>query len=108
MNTTSWKEVVLVFLLAASCSTETTVTPGAPCGGISGARCPQGMFCDFEPNNCGAGDAAGICMPMPQLCPAECSRACGCDGKVYCNLCNAHGYGVDDSDDRSCLDGGRD
>jgi hypothetical protein len=64
------------------------------------------MFCDFEPNSCGAGDMGGTCRPLPQICLDDCPMVCGCDGKFYCNACNAHAHGVDDSSNTSCFDGG--
>jgi hypothetical protein len=74
------------------------------CGGLRGATCGAGMFCDFEPAAiCGAADATGICRPRPQVCPADCPGVCGCDGKFYCSACVAQSMGFDDSPDKSCL-----
>lgn len=68
------------------------------CGGIAGAVCPTSMFCNFpDEAQCGAGDQMGVCQPRPQGCTAECTGACGCDGRVYCNACIAHSFGIDDS-----------
>jgi hypothetical protein len=75
------------------------------CGGLRGAICPRGFFCDFAPNaSCGAADQTGICQPVPTgACLADCPGVCGCDGKFYCNACGAHTAGTDDSSDRSCI-----
>jgi hypothetical protein len=82
---------------------------GTVCGGLLGAECPSGTFCDYPPNAmCGAADQTGVCSPIPTgACPADCPGVCGCDGRFYCSVCVAHMAGVDDSTDVSCLrDGG--
>jgi len=74
------------------------------CGGIAGAVCPAGMFCDFGAlAQCGAADQTGLCQPRPQVCTTDCPGVCGCDGRFYCNACLAHSAGTDDSNKGDCI-----
>ena len=78
------------------------------CGGLAGFTCESDAWCDY-PNGavCGATDATGTCRPRPFACTEDCPGVCACDGKFYCNECNAQQAGQDISDDRSCRgDGG--
>jgi hypothetical protein len=73
------------------------------CGGITGAQCPSGMFCDFA-GGCGQGDVLGNCQPMPTACEQDCVQVCGCDARSYCNACIAHMAGVDEASNMTCDD----
>jgi hypothetical protein len=53
------------------------------------------MYCEYPGNVCGDGDITGTCTPRPQLCNKDCPGACGCDGKFYCNVCEAQRAGTD-------------
>lgn len=82
---------------------------GAVCGGIAGSTCAENEWCDFDAAHgapaCGTADAQGICRPRPEVCPLDCPGACGCDGRFYCNACEAHAAGTDDTgDSRPCLE----
>jgi len=82
---------------------------GPNCGGFAGRRCPDpnATFCDYdEQMACGEGDATGVCTPRPTICSRDCPGTCGCDGKFYCNACEAHRAGADDSPMGSCSDAG--
>ncbi|MEP7122106.1 MAG: hypothetical protein ABJE95_14400 [Byssovorax sp.] len=69
---------------------------GAFCGGKAGIKCGPNQFCAFAPaGTCGNADGGGACTPSPGACTADCPGACGCDGKFYCNACDAHAAGVD-------------
>jgi hypothetical protein len=71
---------------------------GPACGGFAGLRCPSPdtMFCDYaDEAACGVGDATGVCTPRPDACTKDCPGACGCDGKSYCNACEANRAGTD-------------
>ena len=68
------------------------------CGGIASLRCtdPNTTFCDYpDQMACGAGDATGVCTPRPDSCSKDCPGVCGCDGKRYCNACEANRAGID-------------
>jgi hypothetical protein len=57
--------------------------------------CPDGRFCNYPDNQCGAGGGKGVCELLPQHCYAmEASSVCGCDGKWYQNFCYAYQAGV--------------
>lgn len=75
---------------------------GTVCGGKTGAQCSSTEYCDFE-GHCGATDQTGLCQPRPQNCPDNCPGVCGCDGKFYCNACDAASLGVDVSKEKNCL-----
>jgi hypothetical protein len=73
---------------------------GAACGGVAGAKCGAGLYCDFgdgqalKPSSCGHADHPGQCAKIPQICTDEVKWVCGCDGKRYSNACEAHRKGV--------------
>ncbi|MCC6558685.1 MAG: hypothetical protein IT372_37595 [Polyangiaceae bacterium] len=68
---------------------------GNECGGIGGIPCAADEYCDYGDNSCGADDGLGVCKPRPQGCPDVYMPACGCDGTVYGNECDANGAGSD-------------
>ena len=82
---------------------------GTPCGGFSGRSCGDNpAYCDFpDEHRCGQADGAGVCRARPDVCIADCPGVCGCDGKFYCNACEAHLAGVDDVSDGHCMNGSR-
>lgn len=71
------------------------------CGGVTGAMCAPDEWCDF--GGCAEiPDQSGVCMPRPQTCPQDCTGACGCDGLLYCNACEAAAHGVNVSGQLNC------
>jgi len=65
------------------------------CGGLTGAACDAGEYCNFAPGaQCGAADQTGTCAPIPQVCTLEYNPVCGCDDMTYGNACEAASNGV--------------
>lgn len=68
--------------------------------------CKSSEFCDFS-DVCGV-TKTGYCTAKPTTCDTSCPGVCGCDGKSYCNECEAHKVGVDvDPSSSKCGDGGQ-
>ncbi len=75
-----------------------TAVPSRACGSDQGP-CPAGWFCYFTPAEiCSAGDAPGVCQPVPTTCPpiTETDPTCACNGVTYDSPClaNMAGQGV--------------
>jgi hypothetical protein len=65
------------------------------CGGLLGADCPKGQYCNFALDaQCGAADQTGVCAAIPEVCYELYAPVCGCDDKTYPNDCYAAAAGV--------------
>jgi hypothetical protein len=88
MRTIALIGAILVLTLPAGSANAAKV--GQKCGGRAG-NCDQGLWCDALPGKCGAADASGKCIkvPQPQVCIAikVVRQVCGCDGNTYPNNC---------------------
>jgi len=81
-----------------ACETgEPTCTTAAMCPASCRASCFVNddcgplELCARPPGEC-SGD--GECRPSDDTCPAACDEVCGCDGRSYCNACEAAQAGV--------------
>jgi hypothetical protein len=75
---------------AGECEPEGTV-----CGGLLGAQCGEGEFCDFPLGAfCGAADQTGICRSEPEVCEDIFDPVCGCNDQTFPNACEANAAGV--------------
>jgi hypothetical protein len=81
---------------------------GKVCGGRSGGTCDPGQYCDYDSGTCGSHDETGICTTQPGGITCVQGYVCGCDGKVYSNLCMAHVSGVDTWSENQCVPGNGD
>ena len=52
--------------------------------------CESDQFCNKPAGEC---DAEGSCLRRPEICTADYSPVCGCDGQTYSNKCVAASKG---------------
>jgi hypothetical protein len=76
---------------------------GSTCGGLLGAGCEVGEFCDFSLDAiCGAADQTGTCRLVPDVCTLQSDPVCGCDDQTYENACIANAAGVSVASEGAC------
>jgi hypothetical protein len=75
---------------------------GTFCGGLLGASCSNGTYCEFPSSSCGNNSASGVCTVKPDVCSTIATPVCGCDGKIYSNDCIRQNAGVSKLADGTC------
>jgi hypothetical protein len=76
---------------------------GATCGGLLGAQCADGEFCDFPAGAfCGAADQTGTCRATPEVCDDVLDPVCGCNDETFANACEANAAGVSVASQGEC------
>jgi Kazal-type serine protease inhibitor domain len=65
----------------------TAASKGERCGDEATVRCDPGLWCERPEGLCGAPNAAGTCVVIPEVCTADYRPVCGCNGKTYGNDC---------------------
>ncbi|MBM65513.1 MAG: hypothetical protein CMH55_04680 [Myxococcales bacterium] len=79
------------------------------CGTRGASPCPAGTFCQHPIEaNCGRGDQAGVCIPIPEGCNRLLRPVCGCDDETYANACEAARASVSVAAEGACDDGCQD
>jgi hypothetical protein len=81
------------------------VSLGQACGGVGGAVCDKGLWCEPPNGLCAA--TAGVCVAIPRLCFARkrgksFRPVCGCNSKTYSSDCFRRAYKVGKSHDGKC------
>ncbi len=100
--------LILSTLLAASAvaTRQAHAVPlGQACGGVGGAMCDKGLWCEPPAGMCAS--TAGVCVAIPRLCFARKKSkgfqpVCGCNSKTYSSDCFRRAYKVAKYHDGKC------
>jgi hypothetical protein len=77
--------------------------------GQPGTLCAGDEWCAYSlVGSCGREGQLGTCDKRPATCSGDCPAVCGCDGKAYCNPCEAQAAGTDVDKARNCFPSGGD
>lgn len=82
--------------------------PAAVVCSQAGSLCAGDEWCSYSlVGSCGKRGETAECKKRPGgSCETNCPGVCGCDGKIYCNACEAQQSGTDVSTDKSCVPSG--
>ncbi|MBX9590418.1 MAG: hypothetical protein K2X43_14015 [Hyphomonadaceae bacterium] len=105
--------LAFIALIATTDQAAHAVPAGQVCGGIAGAACDKGLWCEPIAGKCAsssgtqAGSQAGVCVAVPKLCIARKNGksfqpVCGCNSKTYSNDCFRRAYRVAKFHDGKC------
>ncbi len=109
---------IAVVLILAGCPDENSNKPATAdmttAAATTPKKCTQASDCaateycaSSAPDVCPAAGKEGTCTARPTVCPNICSPLCGCDGKTYCNACQANRAGTAIASSGACADIGK-
>lgn len=96
---------ILACVFLVSLDQAHAVPAGQSCGGVAGAACDRGLWCEPAAGNCAS--VAGVCVAVPRLCVARRNSksfrpVCGCNKKTYSSDCFRRAYRIAKFHDGKC------